>query len=357
MKRRHLLMAGALALAGCAAKAPPQPASTLQLPSGWRALSKNESAFMAPALNAAGATVVVPDYDLAPAASLDHIVDQMRRALAWTFTHIARWGGDPERICVSGSSAGGHLTGMLVAGGWQSAYGLRDTAVAVAAFPLSGLFDLQPLLHTEINGWMGLDDAAAQRNSPRFQLPSHLSHAHCALRVACGEFESLDEVMGNVRQVAQAAGVAARGEALVLSLAQRLAAVDAQVAGQSAPRALMITGRMGNGMLLVARPGTYTNEAMLRAGARHAIPGIGTLAQVSPEAALAADPDVLLFAGAQPLLDELTRRPGWRDMRAVRAQRAITVSRAEFLIPGPRTFDGIETLARWIMQTQQKGWG
>lgn len=171
---------------------------------------------------------------------------------------------------------------------------------------------------------------------------------------------SLDEVMGNVRQVAQAAGVAARGAALVQSLAQRLAAVDAQVnarpQGQSAPRALMITGRMGNGMLLVARPGTYTNEAMLRAGARHAIPGIGTLAQVSPEAALAADPDVLLFAGAQPLLDELTRRPGWRDMRAVRAQRAITVSRAEFLIPGPRTFDGIETLARWIAQTQQKGW-
>ncbi|WP_159913210.1 alpha/beta hydrolase [Pantoea sp. 18069] len=158
----------------------------------WRALSKNESAFMAPALNAAGATVVVPDYDLAPAASLDHIVDQMRRALAWTFAHIARWGGDPERICVSGSSAGGHLTGMLVAGGWQAAYGLRDTAVAAAAFPLSGLFDLQPLLHTEINGWMGLDDAAAQRNSPRFQLPSHLSHAHCALRVACGEFESLE---------------------------------------------------------------------------------------------------------------------------------------------------------------------
>ncbi len=168
---------------------------------------------------------------------------------------------------------------------------------------------------------------------------------------------SLDEVMGNVRQVAQAAGVDARGEALVQSLQQRLRAVDAQVAGRHAPRALMVTGRMGNGMLLVARPGTYTNEAMLRAGARHAIPDIGTLAQVSPEAALAADPDVLLFAGAQSLLDELTRRPGWRDMRAVRAQRAITVSRAEFLIPGPRTFDGIASLARWIVQTQQKGWG
>ncbi|MFC7205759.1 ABC transporter substrate-binding protein [Comamonas endophytica] len=167
---------------------------------------------------------------------------------------------------------------------------------------------------------------------------------------------SLGEVIGNVRLVAKAAGVEARGEALAASLEQRLHAVDGQMAGRAAPRALMVTGRMGNGMLLVARPGTYTHEAMLRAGARHALPGIGTLAQVSPEAALACDPDVLLFAGAQAGLDELARRPGWRDMRAVRAQRAITVARAEFLIPGPRTFDGIESLAHRLLQLQRKGW-
>ncbi len=164
---------------------------------------------------------------------------------------------------------------------------------------------------------------------------------------------SLEEVMDNVLRVAQAAGVEARGKALAASLAQRLRAVDRQMAGRIAPRSLMITGRMGNGMLLVARPGTYTSEAIVRAGARHAMADIGTLAQVSPEAALAADPDVLLFAGTQAALDELTSRPGWRDMRAVRAGRAITVSRSEFLIPGPRTFDGIESLARWITQKGQ----
>lgn len=168
---------------------------------------------------------------------------------------------------------------------------------------------------------------------------------------------TLNEVMDNVRRVAQAAGVGARGAALAASLAQRLEAVDRQRAGRALPRALMITGRMGNGMLLVARPGTYTAQAMVRAGARHAMPDVGRLAQVSPEAALAADPDVLLFAGAQAGLDELTRRPGWRDMRAVRERRAITVSRSEFLIPGPRTFDGIESLARWILQMQAKGQG
>lgn len=163
---------------------------------------------------------------------------------------------------------------------------------------------------------------------------------------------TLDEVVGNLQLVSVATGVPDRGDALAASLQERLRAVDARMSGRAAPRALMITGRMGNGMLLVARPQTYTGEAIAHAGLRHAMPGVGTLAQVSPEAALASDPDVLLFAGTQAALDELARAPGWRDMRAVRGRRAITVSRSEFLIPGPRTFDGIESLARWLREGQ-----
>jgi len=70
--------------------------------------------------------------------------------------------------------------------------------------------------------------------------------------------------------------------------------------------------------------------------------------QVSPEAVLAADPDVLLFAGSEEALRDLVAQPGWRGMRAVRVGRAATVSRSEFLIPGPRTVDGVEKLARWL---------
>jgi arylformamidase len=156
----------------------------------WRALGKNDSAFMAPALTQAGALVVVPDYDLAPAATLDHIVDQMRQAFAWVVRNIAIYGGDARNICVCGSSAGGHLVGMLLAKGWQEDYDLPASATPASAFPLSGLFDLQPLLHTHINGWMQLDDAGAVRNSPRFALPDATTHGQCQLRVACGEFES-----------------------------------------------------------------------------------------------------------------------------------------------------------------------
>ncbi|MFT3721296.1 ABC transporter substrate-binding protein [Pseudorhodoferax sp.] len=157
---------------------------------------------------------------------------------------------------------------------------------------------------------------------------------------------TLDEVIGNLRLVAQAAGVPGRGEALAGQLQARLARVQARVAARPAPSLLMLTGRLGNGMLLTARADSYTGEAMLRAGGRLAL--AGPLAQVSPEAALAADPDVLLFAGSGPDLQDLVRQPGWRDMRAVRGGRAATVARSEFLIPGPRTFDGIEKLAQWL---------
>ena len=156
----------------------------------WRALGKGESAFMAPALTAAGALVVVPDYDLAPAVTLDHIVDQMRQAYAWVVRNIAIYGGDARNICLCGSSAGGHLVGMLLAAGWHDDYDLPAQATPASALALSGLFDLQPLLPTHINAWMQLDEAAALRNSPRFHLPSSATHSQCQLRVACGEFES-----------------------------------------------------------------------------------------------------------------------------------------------------------------------
>ena len=54
---------------------------------------------------------------------------------------------------------------------------------------------------------------------------------------------------------------------------------------------------------------------------------------------------MLLWAGSEAGLKDLIARPGWSQMRAVKAGRAHVVSRVELLIPGPRTIDGIEHLA------------
>lgn len=136
----------------------------------WRALSKDDSSFMAAAFTAAGATVVAVNYSLAPAVTLDHIVDQNRRALAWVHHHIAQYNGDAAQVYLCGSSAGGHLVGMLLAPGWQQAHGLPGSAAA-GACPISGLMDLAPIPATHINAWARLDATAAHRLSPLHHLP------------------------------------------------------------------------------------------------------------------------------------------------------------------------------------------
>ena len=136
----------------------------------WRLLSKDDSSFMAPTLTRAGMTVVAVNYSLAPAVTLDRIVDQTRRAVAWVHKHIGQYQGDPRRLVVAGSSAGGHLAAMVLARGWQAAYGMDADAIKAAVL-LSGLYDLTPLLHTHINDWMRLSEADARRNSPLFELP------------------------------------------------------------------------------------------------------------------------------------------------------------------------------------------
>jgi len=155
---------------------------------------------------------------------------------------------------------------------------------------------------------------------------------------------NVEEILSNIRLLARLCGVAERGEELVARLQARLDRVEQRVAGLKPPSVVMITGRLGNGLLLVTRPGAYTGDAIVRAGGRLAFDG-GVIAQVSPEAVFNSDPDLLLFAGPEKDMKELIDRPGWSDMRAVKARRAHAVSRVELLIPGPRTIDGIEHLA------------
>ena len=235
-----------------------------------------------------------------------------------------------------------------------SALGLVDRIVGVEAYTR---FPLEAAAKPKVGGRLGFSVVAVVAQRPDLVIVTPARQAANQLVDPMERFgvpvivllsRSVGEVLDNIRLVGRATGVPERGDALAQSLQARLDRVTQQVAGRSAPRIVMVTGRVGNGMLLVARSDTYTGEAMVMAGGRFAIAGRGAIAQVSPEAILASDPDVLLFAGTQAALNDLIELPGWRDMRAVRAQRAVTVSRSEFLIPGPRTIDGIESLARWL---------
>jgi arylformamidase len=154
----------------------------------WRALDAADSGSMAPGLVAAGICVVVVNYALAPAASLTEITRQVRAAVAWVHGHIAAYGGDPRRLHVGGSSAGGHLAGMLAAIGWQADFGLPEDAIASATM-LSGLFELAPLALCHIDDWMRFTPAEIAALSPA-RLP--LPHPRTRLLYSVAETETAE---------------------------------------------------------------------------------------------------------------------------------------------------------------------
>ena len=142
----------------------------------WRALSKSEQSLVAPGLVVAGAHVAIMDYSLAPAVTLDEIVRQVRAAAAFVAATAAAHGADPARLFAAGHSAGGHLTGMLLA----------DPGPLRGGIALSGLFDLEPMRLSYIDEWLKLDAPTARRLSPLHNIPE----AGPALLASYGGLES-----------------------------------------------------------------------------------------------------------------------------------------------------------------------
>ena len=136
----------------------------------WKVGDKASYRFPAKVFNAEGVTWITMNYRLAPDVTLDDIVDDVRSAISWIYNNATDFKGDRDRIIVASSSAGGHLTGMIAAQGWQSDYGLPENVIK-GITAASGLYDLTPFLHTSQKEYLKLDDASVQRNSPWHNLP------------------------------------------------------------------------------------------------------------------------------------------------------------------------------------------
>jgi len=135
----------------------------------WRSSDKSLHGFLAPAFNADGALVMIPNYALCPAVGIEHIALQLARCLAWVHRHAAIYGGDPSRIVVAGHSAGGHLAAMLLSCRWKDVDAALPPQLVSGALAISGLFDLEPLrLAPFIRDDIRLTPAGVKRLSPAF---------------------------------------------------------------------------------------------------------------------------------------------------------------------------------------------
>jgi arylformamidase len=127
----------------------------------WQALDGSFFSHLAGGLNAHGISVAIPSYDLCPEVTVEDIVGQMRMATR----ALARPG---RSLVISGHSAGGHLAACMLATDWPAFDAALPKEVVVAAYTISGLFDLEPLVGTSINKALRLDAANARAVSPLF---------------------------------------------------------------------------------------------------------------------------------------------------------------------------------------------
>lgn len=139
----------------------------------WRALDKSDFSWVAPPFVDHGIAVAVVNYGLAPATPIEEIVRQMLRALAWLYRKADDLQFDPQRICVSGHSAGGHLAAMMLAALWSRYADDLPENLVKGALAVSGVFDLEPLVHAPfVNIDLQLDAERAAALSPARMLPA-----------------------------------------------------------------------------------------------------------------------------------------------------------------------------------------
>jgi len=109
---------------------------------GWTNGYRDYTTFMAPHVVALGLVLVAPSYRLAPAFALPAAVDDALLLLADLQQRLPQWGGAPNKVYLSGHSAGGHLAALTaLRSAARARAGLRDDMIR-GCLPISGIMDL-----------------------------------------------------------------------------------------------------------------------------------------------------------------------------------------------------------------------
>ncbi len=153
----------------------------------WRSGLAKDSAFPAEMFIAAGAHYVVPDFAWVQnmGGNLGVMADQVRRAVAGVYKNAASFGGDPNRLYLSGHSSGGHLAGVVLVTDWRRDFGLPPDIVK-GGLLVSGMYDLEPVRLSKRSNYVNFDDATVQTLSSQ----RHLDKLNAPVIVAYGTRES-----------------------------------------------------------------------------------------------------------------------------------------------------------------------
>ncbi|MEZ5843547.1 MAG: alpha/beta hydrolase [Hyphomicrobiaceae bacterium] len=182
----------------------------------WQRGDRSEYAFVARELVQRGVRVAVPSYRLCPTARVGDTVADIRAFLAALWTRTGR------RPVVAGHSAGGQLAAAMLATDWTSVDGVPRDLVS-AAYAISGVFQLEPLMATSINEALRLDSAEARRESPLLWPPPAAGRT---LVAAVGGAESQEFLRQSLDIVAAWSKADVTAECVVVPGANHFTVVD-----------------------------------------------------------------------------------------------------------------------------------
>lgn len=184
---------------------------------GWRASDKNDPlgvhANVCKALAAHGLVTVNVNYRLAPRVKHPEPARDAARAVRWTRDNIGEYQGDPERVFLSGHSAGGHLA-VLIA---LDATYLAEVGLSAAAIKgVMGICGVYNLTHFARRNWMAehlMTRAAFGNDQVLRAQASPVNHVRADappfLLLNAGEDEKLEEEAGELSFLLHKKGVSA----------------------------------------------------------------------------------------------------------------------------------------------------
>lgn len=143
--------------------------------------------------------------------SLYPLADQLRRAIAWVYRNAAKFGGNSDRLYLSGHSSGAHLAGVMLTTDWQTEADLPNDIIK-GGLCCSGIFDLKPVRLSHRGEYIKFTDEMEDALSPI----RHLDNLQAPLVVAYGSYET-PEFKRQSRAFAEAVAEAGKSVQLIVA--------------------------------------------------------------------------------------------------------------------------------------------
>jgi arylformamidase len=153
----------------------------------WRGGLAKNSAYAAETFVRAGAHFLVLDFInvIESGGDLMPMIEQVRRGVAWAARNAASFGGDPDRIYITGHSSGAHLGGCVLITDWEKDFGLPHDTVKGATL-CSGMYDLKPPRLSKRSAYVKFTDDTEDALSTQ----RHLDRIACPVTLLYGTLET-----------------------------------------------------------------------------------------------------------------------------------------------------------------------